>query len=273
MSTQWDEMAEQWRNVYQEHAESQKNLLESQARLAAAFTAGGSDKTGTSDTTSAQPEKDPFPDARAFADLWRNWAALSFNPGLQPGTTAGGGFGNILDPLSLSLIGADQVTSMIRRMTEGPQLADVGNIERRMAQGFELYLSVQSLQRAYEAVITRAWAKTNQRYGEEAARASAGGGTPRAPREALRRWLEIANDVFVETHRSTEYLEAQRALLAGSMDLLLVQRKILEQLLEPTGLPTRTEMDEVHQHVQELKRRVRRLEKSSQASGNSGSST
>jgi hypothetical protein len=35
----------------------------------------------------------------------------------------------------------------------------------------------------------------------------------------------------------------------------------VEALVEPAGLPTRTEIDEIHQTVQDLKRRVRQLEK------------
>ena len=40
------------------------------------------------------------------------------------------------------------------------------------------------------------------------------------------------------------------------MDFLLAEREFVEALVEPAGLPTRTEIDEVHRTVQELKRRV-----------------
>ena len=45
------------------------------------------------------------------------------------------------------------------------------------------------------------------------------------------------------------------------MAFLLGERELVESLVEPAGLPTRTEIDEVHRSVQELKRRVRTLEK------------
>jgi hypothetical protein len=45
------------------------------------------------------------------------------------------------------------------------------------------------------------------------------------------------------------------------MDFLLGERELVESMVEPAGLPTRTEIDEVHRSVQELKRRGRSLEK------------
>jgi hypothetical protein len=45
------------------------------------------------------------------------------------------------------------------------------------------------------------------------------------------------------------------------MDFLLAERELVEGFVEPAGLPTRTEIDEVHRSVQALKRRVRLLEK------------
>jgi hypothetical protein len=45
------------------------------------------------------------------------------------------------------------------------------------------------------------------------------------------------------------------------MDFLLAEREMVEAMVEPAGLPTRTEMDEVHRSLHELKRRVRTLEK------------
>jgi polyhydroxyalkanoate synthesis regulator phasin len=46
------------------------------------------------------------------------------------------------------------------------------------------------------------------------------------------------------------------------MEFLLAEREMVEQLVEPAGLPTRSEIDELHQSVQVLKRKVRALEKS-----------
>jgi len=73
--------------------------------------------------------------------------------------------------------------------------------------------------------------------------------------------MDIANQTLVETHRSAEFLTAQRELLRTGMDFLLAEREFVEKLVEPPGLPTRSEIDEVHRSVWELKRRIRELER------------
>ena len=45
------------------------------------------------------------------------------------------------------------------------------------------------------------------------------------------------------------------------MNFMLIQREFLEGLVEPAGLPTRSEIDELHRSVHTLKHRVKTLEK------------
>lgn len=80
-------------------------------------------------------------------------------------------------------------------------------------------------------------------------------------KESLKLWLDTANQVLLETQRSEKFLAAQRRLLRDGMEFMLAERELVEALVEPIGLPTRSEIDEVHQNVHELKRRVRSLEK------------
>jgi polyhydroxyalkanoate synthase subunit PhaE len=86
-------------------------------------------------------------------------------------------------------------------------------------------------------------------------------------------WLEIANEILMKSHRSTAFLEAQRQLLRAGMDFLLAERKLVEQLVEPAGLPTRSELAELHHTVHTLKRRVRALEKARHSEGRSSART
>jgi len=205
--------------------------------------------------------------ALALAELWRSWTALggSLSRSL-PGVSADGGIaaetlGRITDPLAMSLAGGGQVGDTIRRMTEGPRFADIGAAEHRMAKLFGLWMSVQTAARNYERIVAGAWLKANQQFARDVASRSRTDTEVRGSKQALRLWLEIADKTLIETHRTPEFLEAQQQLLAQGMDFLLAEREFVEALVEPAGLPTRTEMDELHNTVQTLKRRVRALEK------------
>ena len=105
-------------------------------------------------------------DAAAMAELWRSAMALGSSgigvPGLEATGIANDTIGKMLDPVSMSLMGGNRVGEAIRRMTEGPRFADVGSIERDMAQVMELYLEVQASARRYEGVVAQAWVEVNQ---------------------------------------------------------------------------------------------------------------
>jgi len=252
----WEEMTSRWKDLYDEQAKVAQSWLESQTQLASTLSGMA--------TEGSKPA-----DAAAMAELWRSAMALGSSgvgvPGLETTGIANDTIGKMLDPVSMSLMGGNRVGEAIRRMTEGPRFADAGSIERDMAQVMELYLAVQSSARQYEGVVAQSWVEVNQRFATEVSKRFTSGETPLPPKDALKAWLDIANDTLMRTHRSTPFLEAQRQLLRAGMDFLLAERKLVEKLVEPAGLPTRSEIDELHQTVQTLKRRVRTLERDRRA--------
>jgi len=252
----WEEMTSRWKDLYNEQAKVAQQWVESQTQLATTLSGMGGE--------AGMPA-----DAAAMAELWRSAMALGSTgvglPGLEATGIANDTIGKMLDPVSMSLMGGNRVGEAIRRMTEGPRFADVGSIERDMAQVMELYLAVQSSARRYEGVVAQAWVEVNQSFAAEVSKRFTDGQPPLPAKDALKAWLDIANDTLMRTHRSTSFLEAQRQLLRAGMDFLLAERKLVEQLVEPAGLPTRTEIDELHNTVHTLKRRVRALERDRRA--------
>jgi polyhydroxyalkanoate synthase subunit PhaE len=260
-TTPWEDFAERGRELYERQAELAKAWFAGQAELSGAL-------TGTGD---AGARTGPGADVAAMAELWRSWLGLgnalgAAMPGMaQPGQVAGDTLGRFLDPMSLLLAGGSQVGETIRKMTEGPRFADLGAIERRMGKVVQRWLQVQQAARAYEAVVAGAWHEANRRFAEEYRKLHRAGRAPNPPDEALRLWLDVANRTLLETHRSEPFLAAQGELLRHGMAFLLAEREMVEGMVEPAGLPTRTEVDEVHRSVQELKRRVRALERAGAA--------
>lgn len=256
--TPWDEMTRGWTEMYDQQAEMTKTWLEGQTQLANTLSGLIGD------------DANPAADAAAMSELWRSWTALGGSLGRAfPGVSAGGGIaaetlGRMTDPLAMSLAGGGEVGNTIRRMTEGPRFADIGAAEHRMAKLMELWISVQTAARTYERVVAGAWMTANQRFAREISSRSPIDTHVKGSKQALRLWLEIANQTLIETHRSPEFLEAQQKLLRQGMEFLLAEREFVETLIEPAGLPTRTELDEVHLTVLALKRRVRALEKAAQ---------
>lgn len=253
-SDPWAEMTARWREIYDQNAASaRKSWLDGQSQLNKAFAGGRSDSDAT--------------DATELTDLWRSWLTFGDSTWWAPSTNVGEGWpgakalGTLTESLSLSLANGGAVSQALRQMADGPRLADVGASEQRTARVMQRWMSVQEGARIYEGIVAAAWSSTNSRFSEQLSqRARDGKGMPDA-KESLKLWLDTANQVLLETHRSEKFLEAQRRLLRDGMDFMLAERELVEALVEPIGLPTRSEIDEVHRNVHELKRRVRSLEK------------
>jgi len=252
-------------NAREEFARRSHEMFEQQAELTRSwFEGAGNIAAGLA---SAMPVKSGSESMAAMAELWQSWLALNASwsgmmPGKSdPGHTANETLNHFVNPMSQALMGGSQIGKTIRRMTEGPRFADLGTIERRMARIMELWFQTQKATWAYEAVIITAWTEAYRRFLDELRARHDTRKTVLKPRDTLKLWLDIANQTLLETHRSAKFLEAQGALLRQGMDLVLAERQMIEFMVEPAGLPTRSEIDEVHHSVQELKRRVRMLEK------------
>jgi polyhydroxyalkanoate synthase subunit PhaE len=178
-----------------------------------------------------------------MTEMWRSWTAMA-----AP------------DPTSSALFGGIQVTDALKSMTEGPRLADAGAAEHRMARLTERWIEFQTASRTYEGVVAAAWATANRTFANRLQTRFSAGDTVQ-PEDALKLWLDTANETLLETQRSASFLESQRRLLRCGMDFLLAQREVVEHVVEPVGIPTRTEIDEAHRSIHELRRRLRRLER------------
>jgi polyhydroxyalkanoate synthase subunit PhaE len=174
-----------------------------------------------------------------MTEMWRSWTAMA-GP----------------DPTSSAPFGGIQVTDALKSMTEGPRLADAGAAEHRMARLTERWIEFQTASRAYEGVVAVGWITANRTFANTLHERPG-----MHPEEALELWLDTANETLLETQRSPSFLESQRRLLRCGMDFLLAQRDVVESVAEPAGLPTRTEIDEVHRSLHEFRRRLRRLER------------
>src|SRR4051812_16302566 len=84
-------------------------------------------------------------------------------------------------------------------------------------------------------------------------------------RAVLTLWVETANEVLLETQRSEAFLTTQRDLIKASSELRLAQQELAAFYSEMFGYPTRTELDDVHRTVTELRRELRALKRESRA--------
>ena len=157
----------------------------------------------------------------------------------------------------------------VRRLAEGPRFADFGEIERKFAELARLALELHRRHLEYNAVMAGAWARASAAFTARMHESSKHETEP-TPGSALGLWVETANEVLLETQRSRPFLTAQRRLLRAGVDLRLAQRELVERGAEAMGIPTRTELDELHRTVTALQRELRAIRRAAGARSTSG---
>jgi hypothetical protein len=82
---------------------------------------------------------------------------------------------------------------------------------------------------------------------------------PPDAKAALAVWVETANRELLETQRSERFLQTQAAMIRATTELRLAQQDLVEHFGKQYGFPTRTELDDVHRTVTELRRELRQM--------------
>jgi hypothetical protein len=163
----------------------------------------------------------------------------------------------MLDPSRFLYAGTDEINQAIQRLVEGPEFADIGTIERQMLKATREWMGLREASAAYRAVTTAAWSRAFQSFSKETAKDPAL--MARGFRPVLDRWLALANEELIRTQRTDEFLKAQRELLAAGVAYRLKERELVEVWCETHSIPTRTEVDDLHRTVHELRGQVRAL--------------
>ena len=106
------------------------------------------------------------------------------------------------------------------------------------------------------AAVAPAWFAAFRRFCEIAAE----GHAPVGDWAALTRlWADLAERELASARRSDAWLSAQRDLVRAGAALRDHARRTVEQIAKPFGLPTRSELDRIHDALAEMRTEQRRL--------------
>jgi len=191
-------------------------------------------------------------------DLWRGaiekWMSLA-----PQGLAKTGNVDDVLkalfDPAQWSQAGLGPLDRAIEHLVDGPSYATLWTLDRRILRAQKLRTEWARDLASWQLIMQGAWNEALQRF---VGAVHGGGGEPiRTWRELADLWIGIANETLTETHRTPEFLEAQRRLTRSSTECRLAEREIMEAYCEMHHIPTRTEVDELARSVYELRRELR----------------
>jgi class III poly(R)-hydroxyalkanoic acid synthase PhaE subunit len=208
--------------------------------------------------------------AQASDGLVKLWSAATAMSGELTGKLAkyvSGGPGEgvtnallqrITDPRQW-MSGAGELDEVLTRMAEGPRLADLFDLERRYARVMRAWTELRRRTLEHQRIVLDAWMRAGRRYAEELAGHASADAKPLEPKQAFQLWTEMANREFLEVQRGEAFLASQREMIRASTELRLAQQELVEHFGKQYGFPTRTELDDVHRTLTEMRREMRRM--------------
>jgi hypothetical protein len=211
---------------------------------------------------SEKNERDAAPaeSAPQWADLWQSFSessrqiAEAWSSSMAPFMLA-----RLLEHPGGFAVG-NEMSDAIEKMAQGPRLADVWDIDRKMALVFGAWMEMRQKLANYNAVAAAPWTEASKKFLEAMSAATAGGSnSPSNWREAFAKWSEISNDELIRNQRGDGFLRAQRELLQSGLKFRSRQDDVAEAASAMFGMPGRKDFDEVTRQLTELRREVRAL--------------
>ena len=194
-----------------------------------------------------------------WADLWQSFSESS--------KQIAEAWSNSMAPFMLARLleqggfsAGNEMSEAIEKMAQGPRLADVWDIDRKMALVFGAWMEMRQKLASYNAVTAAPWTEASKRFLEAMSVATDNGSKPPPDwREAFAKWSEISNDELIRNQRGEGFLHVQKELLQSGLKLRSRQDDVAEAAAAMFGMPGRKDFDEVTRQLTELRREVRAL--------------
>lgn len=201
--------------------------------------------------------------SEAMMQLWSAATALSTELAgrLTQVTDGSGAAGEMLERISNPrywLAGTPEMDDVLARMVDGPKLADLFDVERRYGNVMRRWTDLRRSGFEHQRVLLDSWMQVSRKFMTELAGRSGMEGKPLEAKQVVALWTEIGNRQMLETQRSEAFLDSQRNTIRASTELRIAQAELSEHLGKQYGLPTRTEIDDVHRAMTEMRRELRR---------------
>jgi poly[(R)-3-hydroxyalkanoate] polymerase subunit PhaE len=203
---------------------------------------------------------------KSVVELWSAVTAVCGKLATATPPAAGGDgvieatFRKMVDPRSW-MAGTGELDDVLGRMAEGPRFADLWEAERRYAGVLQAWMNLRRRGLEHNAVVLEAWLQAGRRFTEQLASQNGTGAQTLDAKGMLTLWTETANRQLLETQRSEPFLQTQAAMIRATTDLRMAQQELVEHFGKQYGFPTRTELDDVHRTVTELRRELRVLQR------------
>jgi polyhydroxyalkanoate synthase subunit PhaE len=178
-----------------------------------------------------------------------------------PGFMSPPGMGDGSGVVELTNLYWDAFERTFGGLLQSPGLGLTRELNEKIARGFDTWLDFRRASAGYQSKLGDVWSEAFEQLMREMADMAERGEMIDSVRDLLLLWGQVADRVFVRTFRTDEYVQIQGRMLNAAMAYRVRVREIMEYLLNALDLPTRSEVDEAHRNIYELRREVKALKR------------
>ncbi|MEZ4710772.1 MAG: poly(R)-hydroxyalkanoic acid synthase subunit PhaE [Caldilineaceae bacterium] len=147
------------------------------------------------------------------------------------------------------------------KMVSSPPLGLTRELNLALTKGFETWLAYRRADAEYQRVVSSGWLQFLDAFGKRLTQMTQEGKLIESPRQFIDLWVEVGDDEFTKLFQGDAYAEAQGNLVNSSMAFKRQQRTLLEIWLRTNDMPTRSDLDEAHRTIYELRKDLKALKK------------
>jgi class III poly(R)-hydroxyalkanoic acid synthase PhaE subunit len=163
--------------------------------------------------------------------------------------------------IELSKLYRNAYNETFRQLITSPNLGPTRELSEKILRGFDAWVDWQMAMFEYQTIMMEIWQEAIDDYMKTLVDLAEQDEKIDSVRGLILLWTRGAEKIFTHAFRTERYVLAQGRMLNAAMEQRSRQREILEIFLQALDLPTRTELDETHHRIYELRKEVKTLKK------------
>ncbi len=145
---------------------------------------------------------------------------------------------------------------------QSPSLGYTREFNNKLLKSFDTWINFNKASFDYQVVLVDVWVRAFEELMRELVSSQEKGETVQNWRQFLQVWSSVVDRVFAQTFRSEDALQIRGNFLNAAMTYRLHNQQLMEVFLKMNDLPVRSEVDEIHRSIYELRKEIKSLKKS-----------
>lgn len=146
-------------------------------------------------------------------------------------------------------------------LTQTPLLGPTRELSAKILSGFEAWKDLYKASCDYQVVLGDIQVRSFEALMRELVTLAEKGKAVKDWKEFQQVWSQVADNVFEESFCKEENLKVRGKFLNALNTYRVKQQDLMELYLEMMNIPSRSEVDEIHKTIYELKKQVKSLKK------------